>query len=153
MLGQRIRMLHRARSTLPGLQESVDAAPDADGEQRRPAVGVERDEGGPQVPSLAGQLCLPVIVPLDQRSARYRVVQPRCEGSEADALRLDLEAGLGRAAVEGPEHQGVQQGEQGRVRVGRQRRSERQGTVGRELRHQPIGQASAIVLLLVVRLG
>ncbi len=134
-----------AGPAVPGLHEGVDAAPDADGEQRRPAVGVEPDEGGPQVPRLPGQQPLPVRVLLRQGAGGRGVVQPRREAGEAGAARVDLQAGLGRAGVEGPQRQRVQQRQQRRVRVGRQRRPQRQGAVRRQLRHQPLGQAPAVV--------
>ncbi len=86
-----------------------------------------------------------------ERPGRGAVVQPRRLGPEADALQVQLEAGVQRVAVEDLQAECVQGGEEGHVGMLAERLAECQRAMRGQLGHQSVGNRTHALVLL--RLG
>jgi len=80
------------------------------------------------------------------------VREPRRLSAETGALQIELKTGVLRIAVEHLEAQGVKRGDKGDVRILAQRVAKREGPMGRQLGHQPVGdRLDTIVFLGLIR--
>ena len=132
--GQQIAMRQRARPPVPGFLDDVDGERGAVREQRRLAVAVERRQSVPQIGRRFGQLPAPLGVPRLDRLGRRGVRQARRLGAEARMLRRDLQAGVGRVAVEDLEAERMQDRLEGDMRIVRHARLAAPGSDGRSAR-------------------
>ena len=118
------------------------------GEQRVPAVVVERLQRRPQMLGRLRQLLRPGFVAGIERAGGGAVVQPRRLGGEAGRADGDLQAGVaGRPVEQGQAHR-MQHREVGGVPVIGQGVAQGEGAMGGQLGQQPVGQGfDALVLL------
>ncbi len=141
-------MRDRLGPAVVGLVDRVERQPDAVREQRLAAVGVEAGEERPELPRLRRHLRLPARVARLDGARRDGVGEARRLGGEQRAFRLNLQAGVEAVAVEQPQAERMQRGQEGRLRIGGERIAQREGAVRGELGQQPVGQrADALVLL------
>src|SRR5262249_24853684 len=152
--GNAVGMSEYARTPIPRLMNRVDAQCHAMREQRLAAVGIECDECVPQLARLPRQLLGPTMMPVVDGLRNGGVLETRRLVPEHDALHIDLNARLGRAAVEELETEGLERREQRDVRILSKRIAQGERAVRRELGHQTIGdglQALVFLWLLLVR--
>ena len=144
-------MRQRSRTPAVRLVHGVHAQPDAVREQRLPLRMIQPGQRVPQLLGLPRQRRQPELVPVGQRSGRAGVVQARRLRGERDALHVELQAGVQRVVVEQLEAERVQRRQERDLRVLAQRIPQRQGSMRRQLRQQPVGQRLDAVLFLRLR--
>ena len=140
-------MMPASLCPVPRLMHRVDGERDAMGEERHAAVVVEIAEKLPEQFRLVGKLLLPIGVPLVNDLRRLALLQPRPLNGRRRAFGANLQATRRRIPPEGLENEGVQCGEEGDVRVVRQRVPQGERPVRRQFHDQALGQRLETVFL------
>ena len=106
----------------------------------------------PEILGFFRQSFFPGAVPRRDRRRGRKIGKARKRRRER-VLGLDLQAGVGRVVIEQPQRQRMQHGEKGDAGIVRKRVAQRERMVGRELDHEPVGQAGRVIILVIGRNG
>jgi hypothetical protein len=153
-LGDAIGVSQSARTLIPRLMHCVDAQPDAMRKQRVSAVGVECKQRVPQITGVRGQLIGPRPMPIVDGLRNAGVVEAGRLVAEDPALYIDLNAGVGRVAIEELEAESMEGSQERYIRILSKCIAQGERPVRRELGHQPVGdrlQAAVFFWLLSIR--
>ena len=118
------------------------------GKEACSAVAVPFLKRCPEVSRLLRKRLCPVLVSNADRFGRGAVVEARRLRTEGDALQVQLEAAIRAIVVEGLERHDMQGRDEGDVQPLTESLAQAKRAVGRQLRHQPVGDwREAFVLL------
>ena len=149
--GELVGMVPAALCPVPRLMHSIDGERGAMGEERHPAVMIKVAEEFPEQLGFIRHLLFPIGLAVLNGLCRWAFLQVRPLHGKAAAFPCDLQAAIGGVAVEGLERQPMQHGDEGDVRIARQRVAQGQRPVRGEFHDQPVGQRLDAFVLLVWR--
>ena len=138
-LGDPVSMGQCAGLAVVGLENRIERERDAVGEQRLPAVAIERCQCIPEFGRILWQSGDPGLMSGIEGIRQRAILQPRRLCAEPGALDVDLQAGVLSVAVEHLQTEGVQRSGEGDVGLATQRVAKGERPVRRQLGHEPVG--------------